>query len=247
MNAQFALNDPEAQVWRETLARLVPYPTDENGLRVNADQGFDKSHRHYSHLLAIYPYHTLTPEQGPEARELIERSVNRWQSLKGAHAGYSFTGGCAMYATLGDGNRALETLDQLKPLVRPNTMYYEGGGQVVETPLSAVESINYLLLQSWGGVLRIFPAAPDRWKNAAFQDLRAEGAFLVSAALDDGVVGPVTIRSEAGNTCTVLNPWTDRVLLVEDEQGRAITPSRDGDRFSFATDAGRTYTLKPGP
>jgi len=245
INAEFRFADPQTNVWRETLANLTPYPTDANGLRVNADEGFDKSHRHYSHLLAVYPYHTLTPDQGQAERELIQRSVDRWQNLTGAHAGYSFTGGCAMYATLGDGEKAIASLDQLKPLVRANTMYYEGGGQVVETPLSGVESINYLLLQSWGGVIRVFPAVPVRWRNVSFQNFRTEGAFLVSAELKNGVAGEVTIRSEAGKPCTVLNPWPAKKLLVHDEQGEVIEVRPEaGGRFTFATDIGKTYTLK---
>lgn len=246
MNAELGFNDPQNNVWHTTLEHLAPYPTDEHGLRISADLGFDKTHRHYSHLIAIYPYHLLTPEQGEATRDLIQRSVDRWQSLKGGHAGYTYTGGCAMYATLGEGNLAITTLDQLKPMIRVNTMYYEGGGQVVETPLSAVESIDYLLLQSWGGIIRIFPAVPDRWQNVTFHDLRTEGAFLVSAELKAGVVDNVTIRSEAGKSCTVLNPWKHRNLVVRDAAGKSLKTSASDDRFTFATEAGKTYRLVPG-
>jgi alpha-L-fucosidase 2 len=245
MNTELNFNAPQTNLWRETLAQLTPYPTDTNGLRISADLGFDKTHRHYSHLIGVYPYHILTPDQGATERDLIQRSVDRWQNLKGGHAGYSFTGGCAMYATLGEGDSAIASLDQLKPLVRANTMYYEGGGQVVETPLSGVESINYLLLQSWGGVLRIFPAVPTRWKDVTFQNLRTEGAFLVSAEMKNGVIGDVSIRSEAGKPCTAANPWPEKPLAVTDENGAPVNTSKTGKQFTFATKPGKIYTLKP--
>jgi len=245
MNEELKFNDPQTNDWRNTLEHLAPYPVDEHGLRIDADQGFDMSHRHYSHLLAIYPYHILTPEQGDQARELLVRSVNRWQDLKGGQAGYTFTGGCAMLATLGEGDRALATLDKLKPLLKPNTMYWEGGGEVVETPLSGVESIDYLLLQSWGGGIRIFPAMPQRWKDATFHDLRAEGAFLVSGSMHDGVIQNVSIRSEAGKTCVVLNPWPGRELSVVDDPGKRVSMSRIGKYSSFATTSGTRYWLRP--
>ena len=38
-----------------------------------------------------------------------------------------------------------------------------------------------MLLQSQGGLVRIFPAIPAAWNELSFKDLRAEGAFLVSA------------------------------------------------------------------
>lgn len=245
MNDELKFGDPETNEWRHTLEHLASYPVDEHGLRIDADQGFDMSHRHYSHLLAIYPYHILTPEQGGEQRELIVRSLNRWQDLQGGHAGYTYTGGCAMLATLGEGDRALITLDKLKPLLKPNTMYWESGGQVVETPLSGVESIDYMLLQSWGGVIRIFPAVPKRWKNVTIRDFRTEGAFLVSASIHEGLIDEVRIHSEAGKPCTVLNPWEGHQLSVADENGREIDKTRAGKMFLFATTCGKEYILKP--
>ena len=55
-----------------------------------------------------------------------------------------------------------------------------------------------MLLQSWGGVLRMFPAVPAAWKDVAFHDLRAEGAFLVSALRRDGRTTLVRVTSLAG-------------------------------------------------
>ena len=43
-----------------------------------------------------------------------------------------------------------------------------------------------MLLQSWGGVIRVFPAAPVAMAQAAFKDLRAEGGYRVSARRENG-------------------------------------------------------------
>lgn len=246
MNQQLGFKDERAEKWQSTLDRMTPFPTDENGLRVNADEGFDKGHRHYSHLLAIYPYHTLNPEQGSEQRALMERSLKRWFHFKDGHAGYTYTGGCAMFATLGDGDQALATLDRLKPMLTPNTMYREGGGQVVETPLSGTESITYLLLQSWGGVVRPFPAMPARWKNASFQNLTAEGAFVVSGEWKDGKPAKLTIHSKKGNPCTLTNPWKTKTLTVTASDGKKADLTETKGRFQFPTKAGLTYQIAPG-
>lgn len=243
MDAELGFNDPKKMLWQDVLDHLAAFPTDENGFRVDARQGFDKGHRHYSHLLAIYPYHTVNPDQGAEAQDLIRRSVDRWQGLKDGHAGYTYTGGCAMYATLGDGNRALQSLDNLKRFIQFNTMYREGGGAVVETPLSGVESINYMLLQSWNGVLRIFPAVPDRWQNVKFRDFRGEGAFLVSAERKNGVIESVRIKSEKGKMCRLINPWKEKKLTVMNQDGKSIKVLQDGPVFAFETEPGAVYSL----
>lgn len=54
------IDDESAPRWREVLARRVAYPTDANGFMIGADIPFAKSHRHYSHMLAVYPLYELT-------------------------------------------------------------------------------------------------------------------------------------------------------------------------------------------
>ena len=65
--------------------------------------------------------------------------------------------------------------------MQPNTCYQEGGNPVIETPLSAARALLDMALQSWGGKIRIFPAIPGIWRDFAFDNLLAEGAFEVSA------------------------------------------------------------------
>ena len=243
MNKELDINDAQGDIWQETLDHLVEYPTDINGLRVNADEGFDKSHRHYSHLIAIYPYHILSPNQGAKEKDLILRSVDRWQNLTGGHAGYTYTGGCAMFATLGDGNKALSTLDKLKSKLQPNTMYSESGGPVIETPLSAVESISYMLIQSWDDTIRIFPAVPSRWKNISFRNFRTQGAFLVSASWNNSKISYVTIASDKGKKCNFLNPWKGAGIIVKDNSGLPVKTIKSGNIYSFNTQIGKTYTI----
>ena len=202
LNSEKNYHDSLAVTWRRVLENLTEYPTNENGLMIGRDVPYDKSHRHYSHLLMIYPLHLLNGET-QEEKELILKSLNHWHSFPDALQGYSFTGGASIYAKLGMGNEAYAYLDTLlNNFVKPNTMYMEAG-PVIETPLSAVTSINEMLLQSWGGKIRIFPAVPDKWQNVAFHNLRTEGAFLVSAERKDGNTEWIRIKSLAGEPCII--------------------------------------------
>ena len=45
-----------------------------------------------------------------------------------------------------------------------------------------------MLLQSHRAMIRVFPAVPAGWRDAAFTTLRAQGAFLVSAGEAAGAV-----------------------------------------------------------
>ena len=55
-----------------------------------------------------------------------------------------------------------------------------------------------MLLQSHAGWVEVFPAIPDRWKEVRFHQLRAEGAFLVSAHYNDNQVQSIEVTSEKG-------------------------------------------------
>lgn len=196
-NDELNLGDELADTWRDTLRDLAPICVDENGIMVARDLPFELSHRHYSHLFALYPLHLLDLEN-PQERSLAQTSFLHWIHTTGALQGYSYTGGTCMAAALGDGNLALECLDRLRDYLLPNTMYLERGGPVIETPLSGAESIHYLLLQSHGGIVRVFPAIPDRFADVAFANLLAEGAFEISGKRAGGQNLWVRITSKAG-------------------------------------------------
>lgn len=66
--------------------------------------------------------------------------------------------------------------------------------------------INECLMQSYQGTIRLFPNWPFQ-KDAAFQDLRAVGAFLVSASLKGGKVTEVKVVSEVGGLLKIKLPW----------------------------------------
>ena len=101
-----------------------------------------------------------------------------------------------------------------------------------------------MMLQSWDGALRIFPAWPKNL-DARFESFRAEGAFLVSAAWSQGQVAELSVRSERGATCRIYSPWP-RGIRVSDSAGREIAAGADPyGRPEFATQPGMQYKVQP--
>jgi hypothetical protein len=72
---------------------------------------------------------------------------------------------------------------------------------VIECSLVAATALQSMLLQRGGNRIRVFPALPAERKEAVFHNLRAEGAFLVSAGRKDGKTRWVRIKSLAGEPC----------------------------------------------
>ncbi|PYF71510.1 glycosyl hydrolase family 95 catalytic domain-containing protein [Pedobacter nutrimenti] len=114
----------------------------------------------------------------------------------------------------------------------------EGGG--IET-LSAVPlAINEMLLQSYEGLIRIFPNW-NKNKDASFEKLRAYGAFTISSKLKNGQILYVNISSEKGRNCILENPWPGQKVRVYRNGKKAEILS--GKRFNLKTFAGEKISL----
>lgn len=101
--------------------------------------------------------------------------------------------------------------------------------------------LNECLLQSYAGVIRVFPN-PPRLCPARFHNLRAVGAFLVSAAWDGHRVRWIRIFSERGRKARVVKPWPQAIVRRGDQPVEARV---DGPYLVFATEPGATYELLP--
>ena len=116
----------------------------------------------------------------------------------------------------------------------PNGMFrFVGGG--LENSAAIPGSVNEMLLQSYEGILRLFPVW-DHTQNTRFRGLRAKGAFLVDASLQNGCIRadihseqgmPLTLEVpdggcmiEKGDGCKIMA--TDRLITINTEKGEHI-------------------------
>ena len=164
--------------------------------------------------------------------------------MKGDLRGFTFAGAASLAATIGEGGEALRYLHSGMELCKPNTFYWEAG-PVIESPLGMAESLHDLLLQSFGGVIRIFPAVPDGWKDALFYNLRTEGAFLVSAQRKDGNFRFAQIESLAGEPLTVACGVD--TLTVKFSNGTICEQKSDNGKFQIALKKGESVLLSCDP
>jgi hypothetical protein len=201
---RLGIADPLLPEWQRILAQLAPYPTSaDDGYMVAAGVPLNVSHRHFSHLLMLFPLTTTNLSDASE-RALAQRSFDHWVSLgPDAWTGFALAGAASMSLLLGRPEAGLGNLTELLlgGLVLPNTMYGEDGDNpCIETPLAAASALQDALLLSCNGVVRVFAGAgAAAVADAAFFRLRADGAFLVSAARVAGVTQFVVVEREAGD------------------------------------------------
>ena len=240
------LNDPDKTKWSEVLQRLTPLHTSDKGFMIGRNVELTSSHRHYSHLLAIYPYRLLDMKN-PAHREMTIRSINHWHSMPAALAGYSYTGASAMYSLLGEGDKSIKYLnDFLNRHAEPGGLYAESG-PCFETPMAFATSLLEMMIQSDDGNISILPAIPSEWREMSFKDLAAEGAFRLSAVMYDGILQQVQVKSLAGNRCNLDMISSFDFDLVSDKRGIVVPVAKKSNghvNYAFDTKAGETITLK---
>jgi hypothetical protein len=109
--------------------------------------------------------------------------------------------------------------------------------------LSLPAVLNECMLQSFSGTIRVFPNTKNLGP-ARFENLRAAGAFLISAAWDGrAIASPVVLVSEKGALARMTKPW-DRLRLVRTRDSRTMEGRSEGDVLEFPTDAGERYLLE---
>lgn len=223
------LKDADRGKWEAVLEGMAPYPLDDVA----------------AHMLMVYPYHLINWDQ-LENRLLMEQALAQWLALKGDSQGTTLTGAASAYAAMGKGNEAYASLNQLfDRFIKPNTLAETAAGPAMDMPLSAETAIQELLLQSWGGKIRVFPAVPAQWTEAAFDKLRAEGAFLVSAKWEKGGTSFIKIYSLKGDTCQVQTDMKLSMVNSDKRKELAFTVfEKEGKmNMSFPTMPGETVIL----
>jgi len=246
----------EASRWRDLLAKLAPYPiNDEYGLQISPNENLTESHRHHSHLIPIFPCGDLNIDGTQEDLDTITKSFGHLEKTgTGFWFGFSFPWAACIGARLRKGNYAWRMLDiYIEGFISPNTFHlngdykYQGFSCRHYTPYTneagtaAIAAMQEMLLQSWGGIIRLFPAIPTHWRDCSFCDLRAEGGILVSAEMRNRRLVSARFRSEFKTQCRVANPGGGAWIL----QCPANELSLDGTVLEFHIEPNMEYCLSP--
>jgi len=252
-------NGSERMIWQHMLENLAPFPIvlTDDGTTIFAEaityapkQPAPTSNLAFfmTHTAAIFPAGVV--DAGSNLRDTA------WATALFLNTATDFAPGngfCIAWPPLA----ALTTRSDARAVLRNFTRAYErtvepngwpslGGGGLEQ--ISGTQALHLLMLRPVQGVLHIFPAWPITNTTVSFANLRAPGAFSVSAAWDgDHVRAPVRIESLAGRTLVVQSPFEGAALCVTTANGRRVRvengPVRDS--WTWKTQAGTEYDLQP--
>lgn len=173
----------------------------------------DPSHRHASHLLALYPFGQISPFKTPGLAEGCRLFLENQTS----HANWEDTewtrgNNINFYARLLDGEKAYESLKGLYTgFMRENLMTVSPAGIAgaesdifsFDATEAAGAGVCEMLLQSYDGMLNFLPALPKAWKNGSIKGVCARGGIEADFAWKNRKVVSATLRSRVDQTVSV--------------------------------------------
>jgi len=194
--------DAFVQKVKSAREKLVPPQIGRDGsLQEWADdwRSLEKNHRHFSHMYGLYPGKVLYEKRTPA---LIEAYKKVLEERGDASTGFSRAWKMALWARLGDGNRANKIYKgYLKEQCCASFFALCGRALQVDGSFGVSAAVTEMLMQSQEGVIKLLPALPDEWNEGSFKGVCARGAFELDFAWKNKQVTRLSILSKAGQEC----------------------------------------------
>lgn len=243
----------EATKWNSILNDWGDFSINQKsgGLMVTSNSPYDQSHRHFSHLLAIYPLGVIDYSSSKEDRQRIDASIAELDKFGSDYwVGYSFAWLGNLKARAFNGDGAAAALNTFAKAFCLSNSFHVNGDQsgkgfskftyrpfTLEGNFAFASGLQEMLLQSHTPTIQLFPALPKDWKNASFTNLRAQGAFLISAEMRNGEVRYLNVHSERGGMLRIKNPSNKKMKTTKE------IPSVAKETIEVETRKGETITF----
>lgn len=212
------------------------------------DAGED-GHRHQSHLMAMYPYGEITPES-----EWFIPAVNSLKQRGDVSTGWSLAWRLALWGRALDGEHA-HTI--IKTALRHATSYGQSNGAggiyynlldshapfQIDGNFGYTAGVTEMLLQSYGGKIRLLPALPEVWAAGHIRGIKGEGNFEIDQEWKEGKLTEAVIKSGAGLECNLCYKNIAAAEITDDKGEKVTVTKIDDNNVKFPTVKGATYNV----
>ena len=215
----------DSSIYEKTLTKLDDIYIDETDkvLMLSQDRRLPFSHRHFSHLMCIYPLNLIKYEC-EEKKEIIDNSLLELEQLgTGWWVGFSFPWCATLYAKAYNGNAACEKLRIFnRAFLSSNGFHLNGDYKkygvcqwhyrpfTLEANFAYCDALQEMLLQDDKGYIELFPAVPNEWKKKILiKNLRITGGIMISAKMCNNSI--VELKLKTTRQCVVKIKLNDKI------------------------------------
>lgn len=214
----------------EILKKLSPYKIGKYGQLQEWFYDFDEpipNHRHTSHLLGLYPFRQIVPQEDTELARAAEVTLQRrYENFEITSWGMNMLLG--YYARMEKSREAYQIIcDTFRRLVKPNMASVMSdetsmwcGTWELDGNTGLTSAMAEMLVQSFEDKLILLPALPREWKNGEIRGLFIKGGHRVNLSWRDGI--PL---------CLELLPRADVVLKVRFESRERTVVGRKDEKI----------------
>lgn len=207
--------EADAAQWQQLLDSIAPLSVDQDQvLMLSPNERQNRTHRHFSHLIAIYPLRLL--EYSGADKRVIDCSIADLERLgTKEYCGYSYAWLANLYCVQKNGEKAAQTLEAFwRYFCLPNCFHVNGDYQktgrgnityrlfTLEGNFCAADALQEMLLFSNRDTIELFPAVPHKWKDISLR-LRASNGVGITCEMIDGKIKKLELQSDRNQTVTV--------------------------------------------
>ena len=221
----------------QLLPKLMPLQIGRYGQLQEWRKDYPESelgHRHLSHLFAVYPGSTITP-QTPELYKAARVSLERRLANGGGGTGWSRAWVTGLWATFHEGDKAAESLKILYAKSTWPNLFDTHPPSIfqIDGNLGATAAIARMLVQSRDTdgnaiAVELLPALPAAWEQGSVRGLRLRGGVTIDLSWSQHQVQSATLHATHVVRLKIASPSisSEKSVQLREGETRALTVFR---------------------
>lgn len=217
--------------WQDISKRLpIAALTEDKEICIWEGQPLAEGHRHFSHLIGLYPYDLLDWRTDTDDAKMVKKTIAKWQTQgEGLWSAWSYPWASILLSRLGNADGAHEMLSLFRRefmsddyALRYMPKRTNCSIMQIEAGMASAAAVMEMCVYTSRGVIYPMAGIPCYWKDISFKNIRTEGALLVSGERKSGILQTLTVKALKGGKVKISLPEGEYDITSEKINGGRV-------------------------